>query len=699
MIHGRFVQFLRLTLAIVSGSLAFAGPVEFSFRVDHDSDENPFSRDIWAELQAPSGKLLRLPAFYHGAETWTVRARAAEKGNYQFVAAEELIDRVPVLLRTSLRNKDRVRVKDTDPLGPAISIDPRTNRTFLDGLGQLYIPFGGNLPWGDSNSPRDFYRRNFAQFADTGLNWTRVWMCHWGQLNLDWVEPENGEQPPMGTLSLEVAQHWDAIIEAAETNGQRLQVVLQHHGQYTTFNDSDWAVNPWNLDNGGFLSSPKDFFTDPLARKLTRDKYRYIVARWGYSSSILAWELFNEVMWTNSRRGDAADNAAVATWHTEMARHLRRYDIHDHLITTSDDDLSHEMWGAMDYYQPHLYASNMILGVQALPHHGEDLDRPVFYGEVGDNAMISLTAEQRSNGFVHPLLAWSGLFGSLTHPAQLWYIDSIRQNDRFDDLASAAGFARASGLITREFNRSSTPTVIGGDTASWNIEPGYYWEEGENPEFHLTADGCEPIELMKFRRILTDASADPAHSYPNRATFHFNAPAATQAQLKVARISNTGGSLRITLDEKTIVQQNWPAATVSAPRPSNIEFNFRIGYGDHTLVIENPSGPDWVDLAGLDLGIKVPALIATARHGRDRTALWVRHRSNLLSAEADEDLEGTTATIQLEDYPAGNWQLTWWDPAVGRASRSDALTHRGGTLQIDTPTITRHAAAWLERIK
>lgn len=696
---GRLVQFLRFTLALAGASLAFASPAEFSFRVDHDPEENPFSRDIWADLQTPSGKLVRLPAFYHGDSTWTVRARAAEKGNYEFLSAEELVDRTPVQLNASLRGKDRFRVKDADPLGPTISIDPRTNRTFLDGFGQLYVPFGGNLPWADSKSPPDFYRHNLAQFAEAGLNWTRIWMCHWGQLNLDWIEPENGDQPPLGTLSLEVAQHWDAVVEAAESNNQRFQIVLQHHGQYTTFNDSDWAVNPWNLENGGFLSSPKDFFTDPLARKLTRDKFRYIVARWGYSSSILAWELFNEVMWTNSRRGDAADNAAVASWHSEMARHLRRYDIHDHLITTSDDDLSHKMWDAMDYYQPHLYASNMILGVQALPLHSEDLDRPVFYGEVGDNAMISLTPEQRSNGFVHPLLAWSGLFGSLSQPAQLWYIDSVRQNDRFDELASVAGFARASGLITRDLSRSSEPAVIGGDRVSWSIEPGYYWERGENSEFNLAADGREPIELMKFRRILTDASAKPAHPFPSRATFQFNAPAAAQASLRIASISNTGGSLKVTLDDEPVVQETWAAATVGTPRPSNLKFDFRIGFGDHTLVIENPNGPDWVDLAGLDLGIQVPALIATARHGRDRTALWVRHRSNLLSAAEDEDLTGTSASVQLEDFPAGNWQLNWWDPKSGRVVNSQKIDHSGGTLRIETPTIIRHAAAWLERLK
>ena len=675
-----------------------SAPVEFSFQVEHDPDENPFSRDIWAELRAPSGRPLRLPAFFDGDEVWKVRARADEKGNYDFIAAEELINRAVVPLNISLLGKDRVRAKDADPQGAAISIEPHTNRTFVDGHGQPYVPFGGNLPWADSDNPQKFFRENFARFGEIGLNWTRVWMCHWGQLNLDWIEPHHGDQPPLGTLSLEVARTWDDLITQAENHQLRLQMVLQHHGQYTTFNDSDWADNPWNIDAGGFLNRPQDFFTDPLARKLTRDKYRYIVARWGYSSAVLAWELFNEVMWTNSRRGDAADNAAVAAWHAEMARHLRRYDVHHHLVTTSDDDLTHEMWSTMDYYQPHLYASNMLLGVQTLPHHGEDVDRPIFYGEVGDDSMIALTDGQRSDGFVHPLLAGSGLFGALTQPAQLWYIDVIRQNDRWDELASVARFARASGLLTRDLYRASTPSVICGATVPWRIEPGYHWKRGANPTFELAADGSEPTDLMDFRRILTDASAEPAHPFPSRATFKFRSPAATNARLDLARVSNSGGSLTVTLDGKPIITENWPAATVGAPAPANLSFEFRLGYGDHTLVLENPSGPDWIDLAGLELGTQVPALIATAKHGRDRTALWVRHRLNLLSPAEDEDLEPTQATVQLEDFPAGTWQLTWWDPASGRASSSEELEHSGGTLRLETPAITRHAAAWLERV-
>ena len=128
-----------------------------------------------------------------------------------------------------------------------------------------------------------------------------------------------------------------------------------------------------------------------------------------------------------------------------------------------------------------------------------------------------------------------------------------------------------------------------------------------------------------------------------------------------------------------------------------MRFPFRLGYGQHTLILENPIGPDWIDLAGLDLGIEVPALVAIARHASNRSILWVRHRNQLLAATDNEELTATSATVQLEDYPAGTWLVTWWDPASDQSMGSTSINHRGGTLSLDTPAITRHAAAWLER--
>lgn len=690
-------RFRGLCLLLATGFSLTATPVQFSFQVEHAEEDNPFVREIWAEIEDPNGHRLNLPAFYDGGDTWAIRTRAAAKGNYAFIGAQEWRDDLLQPLSVRLTDRDRLRIRDEDTLGPPIRIDVRSNRTFLDGNGGIYVPLGGNLPWTEDDDVVGFYRDSLQQFGQTGLNWTRIWMAHWGQLNLDWVDPYHGESPPLGYLDLEVARRWDRIVESADANNVRLQVVLQHHGQYSSTVNSNWAENPWNAANGGFLQSPVEFFTDEQARRLTRAKFRYIAARWGYSSSIMAWELFNEVKWTDARRGTAETNAAVAAWHDEMARHLRRFDVHGHLVTTSDDDLTHPLWSAMDYYQPHLYASNMVLGVQSVLHAPDRIDRPVFYGEVGDDNMINLSSEQRSTGAAHVPMAWAGLFGSTTQPAQLWYIDVLRQNERWDELASLASFAQSSGFLSHRFDRTTRPSVIGGDRAPWRIEPGYYWEVGPNPEIHLTTAGAESPELMHFRRVLTDASAQPAHDYPSRATFHVHAPAATNASLTVARVNNQGASLKVTLNGDTVVDQVWPPLMSGQPAPTNVTFPFRLGYGQHELVIENPTGPEWVDLAELDLGIEVPALLAVARHAPGRSIVWVRHRNQLLSSADDEALEATSATVQLEDHPAGTWLITWWDPIQGRTIGSTSVDHDGGTLSLDTPAITRHAAASLER--
>ncbi len=686
-----------ISLLFMVPALLRANPVQFDFLVEHDPEQNPFAREIWAEIETANEQRLRLPAFYDGENVWSVRTRATARGNYRFLRAEEWDGAGLRPLRVSLLSDNRLRVRDVDSLGPPIAIDPRSGRSFVRGDQRPYVPLGGNLPWAEPGTdPVEFYRESLQLFGQTGLNWTRIWMSHWGQLNLDWIEPQNGESPAPGWFDLDVARRWDRIVDFAENAGVYFQMVLQHHGQYSSTVNSDWGVNPWNAAVGGWLERPEDFFTDERARAITRDKFRYIAARWGYSSSVMAWELFNEVKWTDARRGDAASNAAVAVWHHEMARHLRRYDVHGHLVTTSDDDLMHPLWAAMDYYQPHLYASNMILGVQALAQPPAVIDRPVFYGEVGDDNMIGLTAEQRANGAAHVPMAWAGLFGITTQPAQLWYIDVLRNNDRWNEIAALAGFARTSGLLNTSFEHSTNPTVVGRDRVPWQIDPGHYWFRGPDPVIALDADGRESTELMGFRRILANAG-DPAGEFPSRVTFNFRSPAGANAFVNVARISNRGGSLRITLNDRVVFDRAWPAATVDRPVPSDLILPFRLGYGDHTLVLENPSGPDWIDLAGLNLGLEVPALVATARHARGGSILWVRHRNQILSPAPDEELMPSSATVQLEKYPPGSWLVTWWDPVAGRTAGSTVIDHDGGTLAIRTPAITRHAAAWIQR--
>jgi hypothetical protein len=100
--------------------------------------------------------------------------------------------------------------------------------------------------------------------------------------------------------------HLDKIVELCKNNNAYLQPVLyeQSHLQPSgyadygqpDYNDLPFYNSSFNVGTGyQYALKPLDFITKPIAIQSTKDQYRYYVARWGYSTNIAAWDLFNEV--------------------------------------------------------------------------------------------------------------------------------------------------------------------------------------------------------------------------------------------------------------------------------------------------------------------------------------------------------------------------------------------------------------------
>jgi len=71
------------------------------------------------------------------------------------------------------------------------------------------------------------------------------------------------------------------------------------------------------------------FFSDERVKKAFRNRYRYIVARWGYSRNIMSWDLWNEVDLV-----EGYDPGTVSAWHREMAQYLKSIDPWKHIVVT-----------------------------------------------------------------------------------------------------------------------------------------------------------------------------------------------------------------------------------------------------------------------------------------------------------------------------------------------------------------------------
>ncbi|HEY4988348.1 MAG TPA: cellulase family glycosylhydrolase [Opitutaceae bacterium] len=684
---------LRVLAGLLLAHAAAAGPkpIEFDFVApDNPSAPNPYSRELWAEVTTPGGPKLTLPAYYADGGLYAVRARPDEIGSYSFGAVSETtlgVHRTDVIVSlvtpAVVQNTAKTRL-------PSILIDPKEPRKFVRTDGLPYMPVGANLAWAPDGASDTlaYYRTAFPAFAKANLNWMRIWMAHWDGLNLDWLPARMGPSPSPGALSEDVAQTWDKLLEAAEDNGVYVQLVLQHHGQYSTANDSNWAENPWNAGNpGGFLKSPEGFFTDANARILTLVKYRYIIARWGWSPAIVAWELFNEVHWTDSFRHGHEDD--VARWHADVAKYIRLVDVYGHLITTSTENLRSPIYAKMDYFQPHLYAANMLAAPRAFEVPYASLDRPAFYGEEGDDhEPVSAEVKKAGLNILPPV--WASIMGEGAYAAQPWNGWQILAQDRQDELGAVFRFMAINRVAMQADLKEFSDVVECRERVPLRIVAGQLWQRRAAPEIDYPVDGAETLAAADVPAILAGSAASRGDGLPGRASYRLRLPHATKLTVHVYSMAPAGGALEASVDGKGVASQHWAGGSAD-PDPAILQIP--VPGGDHTVLLENP-GPDWIGISAIDLGLDGPALGLIGRRNDRFIEAWVWNKPNLHAVQTYPAVSGT---VDLDNVPAGSWKVTWWDTLKGAPSASKVVAHPGGMLKLETPPILRHAAVVLTR--
>ncbi|HMD60971.1 MAG TPA: cellulase family glycosylhydrolase [Opitutaceae bacterium] len=682
---------LPLLLGILLAHAAAAKPIEFEFVApDSDLARSPYARELWADVIAPDGQTLTLPAYYADGGLFAVRARPDQVGIYRFGDVSETtlgVRRTGLIVSlvspAELQNTARTRL-------PAVLRNPTDPRKLMRSDGLPFVPVGANLAWApDGRTDRlGYYLGALPAFAHANLNWMRVWMAHWGGLNLDWLPKDMGPSPLPGFLDEQVAESWDQILAAAEENGVYVQVVLQHHGQFNTTNNSNWAGNPWNSANrGGFLKSPADFFTDPNAQVLTVLKYRYIVARWGWSPAVFAWELFNEVHWTDAfKQGREAD---VARWHDSMARSIRAVDVYGHLVTTSTENLRSPIYAKMDFFQPHLYAANLIAGARSFDPPGDTLDRPVFYGEMGeDHEPFTEEVKKAGLNIVPPV--WASIMGQGAVAAQPWNGWQLLEQKRLDQVGAVFRFLALNRVAAQQGLRPFSAVVECPERAPLRIAAGQVWQRRAAPDFTFPVDGTEPIEAANVPAILVGSPASVAEGFPDRETYHLELPARATLRVRVGSMGAGVAGLRVSVDGRIEATHRWDGAS-GAPNPAELAVD--VGAGPHTLLLENP-GPEWIGVPEIDLGMDVSALALAGRRNDRFIEAWIWHRKNLYSLNPSAPVQGT---VDLDGVPAGSWKVTWWDTLSGAPSPSRLISHPGGMLKLPTPPIGRDAAVVLTR--
>jgi hypothetical protein len=341
---------------------------ELSLRLEahYDNPFDPGQVDVRALFSSPSGKTFRVNGFLDQPFT-----RRLEEGAERIEAAGEPIWRLrfaPEAIGTW-----RYQVHASTPGGYAelpersfevtpsdshgfIRVSSRNPRAFAFDDGTPFFAIGQNMCWGGRGGSFD-YDLWLPELARAGGNWIRIWMSSWN-CALEWSSENkkdwrSGQYHGAGRYSLGNAWKLDTILDSAERHGIHVMLCFGTYGEFTDggfFNEGQWHANPYNAVNGGPCERPEDFWVNEQARKLYQRRLRYIMARYGYRTSIHSWEFWNEAR-------------APASWVAEMARYVKGTgefegsgsDPYRHLLSTTYGNP--EVWSIpeIDFTQTHPY--------------------------------------------------------------------------------------------------------------------------------------------------------------------------------------------------------------------------------------------------------------------------------------------------------------------------------------------------------
>ena len=378
---------------------------------DMNNYPNPYDTEtinVYSEFWSPSGKYFKVFGFYYsdfsksnqncapcpgcasypceiltptGKNNWRIRFTPNEPGiwTYQITAIDN-----DGKTAYPASGKSKFICERSSNKGFIV----KTNDKFLKrSTGEFYFPVGENLPWYNSTGYRgketygtNEYKYYIDKHSENQGNFLRVWLDFYeGIALIGWDFTE--EHMYIDLYNQKDAWQLDWILEYARSKDVGIMLCLFSHASWgdSDYTNCNWTdSNPFNKKNGGPIGTPYEFFSNELAIKKTKKLLRYIVARYGYATNLVAWELWNEVSQIPKFNigKDSCDGtpiskiippsnyrSSVQDWHNKMYEYIRQIDPYNHLVTTSNagsyNDEDHvfniEVFSEADFSQSHRY--------------------------------------------------------------------------------------------------------------------------------------------------------------------------------------------------------------------------------------------------------------------------------------------------------------------------------------------------------
>ncbi len=676
--------------------------ISASISAKYDNPYDPSQIEVSASITSPSGKKLIVPSFHSSGSSWITRFTPVETGKYSYAISEKSSG--------TASSSPSYNIDVTPGEGDGFIRKCGANPYYLKfDSGRPFFGLGHNIGWVPGDKAHTF-EQYFKLFRENGCNLTRVWM------NVPWAMPF--EMDKLGRYSEGTARNIDALIKASEKYGVYIILVFDSYSTLMAetgpWGEESWADNPYNSKKGGPCKEPQDFFTDNAAKIYYKNRVRYIMARWGYSPNIIAFELWNEF-------------DAPAGWVAEMAAYIRSINPHGQLVTTSmgypwsNNFEESDVWktGGLDFIDYHIYGDQTANAIGTLASLADELTKrfkmPFLVGEFGISAAesdgaIDIAGAGRE---LHNSIWAAAMSRSFAGSLNWWWEEYVKRKNLYPHYRALRNFTEGTdwGSVKADYLKTGPVTLYVGEDkqpefSDITVPTKELWGNRDFGEFTIRPDGSVSGGLInaylhgKYHEKEMKVSPVIHVDYPEDGLFI----------IKVGMVSQ-GGHLMVYVDDEKVFEEDFPAGACEGPwqrstyRPDykiyqclyNKNIEIPVTKGSHTIRLDN-TGADWIGIKRFTLTNYTSNLVLDSRIAAlalDKEMLvWIQDKSD--GAEGPETV--SDASFKIEDVEDTTYSAEWWDTLEGEVLSTVNVKASDGELTLHIPPFTGDIACKIRKL-
>ncbi len=298
-------------------------------------------------FSGPNDVKMNIPGFWNGKDAWKVRFTPSQAGrwNYQLTVTDQGGSSAPAEGMFTVTAPD-LSPDSTQALHGWLQIGKAVNPAYSarylvyhDGTPFYGLGYGEalNILAGGFSLQRGV--PVFNNMRDAGQNFVVWWPLYSNS-------PVGNSYNQYAAPNMDVI---DIIVKDAQKKNIFLIFTIWDHPELRDDTHA-WGTGQWVANGFSKLGSIDSFFTSEEAWAWQENLYRYIIARWGYSTAIGMWQTVSEINGTN-----AYDQ--TNPWHEKVNAYFIANDPYRHPTTASKsgDVEWPEGHKVMDAPQVHLY--------------------------------------------------------------------------------------------------------------------------------------------------------------------------------------------------------------------------------------------------------------------------------------------------------------------------------------------------------